>query len=181
MATDYSADELLEFLQHAADTGLMPAATARALAVASRRVVDILSDKERADVRTLDVAAVVKRFANKRARDFTPTSITEYGRRFQRAIALFIEWRSDPAAFSVPTRATVVSRAQARAALPHESPVATASQTPVPAPHHRLGSGYESSFPVRAGVVVTISNIPVDLTGGEAERLAQFVRLLSLE
>ena len=46
MANGYSADDLLEFLDHAGDKGLMPAATAQALAVATRNVLGILSDVE---------------------------------------------------------------------------------------------------------------------------------------
>ena len=44
MANGYSADDLLEFLDHAGDKGLMPAATAQALAVATRNVLAIHSD-----------------------------------------------------------------------------------------------------------------------------------------
>jgi hypothetical protein len=185
MANDYSGEDLLQFLDHAADKGLMPAATARALAVASRSVLDILSADERADLRRLDVGAVVKRFTNKRARDFNPASLKEYGRRFQRAVSLFIQWRDDSATFSVPTRATARSRSQAR--------TDATSDRSASGPYHLRdafhpgdpqttgSSGYQSSFPVRAGVVVTISNIPADLTKPEAERLAQFVRVLPLE
>ena len=46
MANSYSADDLLEFLDHAGDKGLMPAATAQALAVATRNVMGILAEDE---------------------------------------------------------------------------------------------------------------------------------------
>jgi hypothetical protein len=45
MENAYSVDDLLEFLDHAGDRGLMPAATAQALAVASRNVLGILGDE----------------------------------------------------------------------------------------------------------------------------------------
>lgn len=38
---------------------------------------------------------------------------------------------------------------------------------------------YQTAFPVRPGHVVTVSNIPLDLSAAEAERLAQFIRLLA--
>lgn len=40
--------------------------------------------------------------------------------------------------------------------------------------------GYDTALPIRPGHVVTISNIPHDLTTTEAERLAQFIRLPAL-
>lgn len=40
---------------------------------------------------------------------------------------------------------------------------------------------YRSSVPVRPGLVVTLVNIPNDLTSAEAERIAGFVRMLALD
>jgi hypothetical protein len=186
MATDYSGEDLLEFLNHAAERGLMPAATARALAVATRRVLESLTDQERADVRQLDLGVVIKRFVNKRAKDFNPSSLREYGRRFQRAVDLFRQWRENPATFSVRTRATAPARKRAKGAtsvsseLPSLGDFQTA--TAVPGPTSGVTpSGYQSSFPIRPGTVVTIVNIPPDLSKTEAERLAQFVRMLALD
>jgi hypothetical protein len=180
MATDYSGEKLLDFLNHAAERGLMPAATTRALAVASRRLLEILTDEERADVRQLDLAAVTKRFGNKRAKDFNPSSLREYGRRFQRAVDLFGQWRDNPATFSVRTRATAQARKRAKgevniggeASSQGESQTVTSALNP---------SGYQSSFPIRPGIVVTLTNIPGDLSKAEAERLAQFVRMLAFD
>jgi hypothetical protein len=74
MTNAYSTDDLLEFLDHAAKRGLMTTATAQALAVASRNVLGVLTAEERADLSRLDIDAVVKRFVNKRAKDFNPAS-----------------------------------------------------------------------------------------------------------
>jgi hypothetical protein len=40
---------------------------------------------------------------------------------------------------------------------------------------------YNSSLPVRPGVVVTLANVPYDLTKAEAERLVGFIRLLAVD
>ncbi|MHB8564318.1 MAG: hypothetical protein ACYDDA_10335, partial [Acidiferrobacteraceae bacterium] len=40
---------------------------------------------------------------------------------------------------------------------------------------------YRSALPVRPGLVVTLVNIPYDLTSAEAERLADFVRMLPVK
>jgi hypothetical protein len=176
MATEYSVDDLLEFLDHASDRGLMPAATAQALAVASRNVMGVLSDQERKDLGSQDLNGIVKRFNNKRAKDFNPSSLKEYGRRVHRAVDLFLRWRSDPANFTVKTRATSGSR---RKGKPHDSSESSESLGSE-MPSSPLGA-YSSSVQVRPGSVVTIANIPPDLSKTEAERIANFVRMLAVE
>ena len=178
MANAYSADDLLEFLDHAGDKGLMPAATAQALAVATRNVLGILSDAEKADLRQLDLDAIVRRFTNKRAKDFNPSSLKEYGRRIRRAVDLFLSWRDDPANFTVKTRATTGPRKKDKE-LGGDEPMTRETCTEQ-APDEVAGT-YRSAIPIRPGLVVTLVNIPNDLTSAEAERIAGFVRMLALE
>lgn len=175
----YSTEDLLEFLVHASERGLMPAATAGALAVSVRNVFGVLDPAERVDIRQLDMAGVAKRFNNKRAKDFSPASLKEYARRVQRAVDLFIGWKTDPANFTVKTRAT------SKAARKDRQERASASDAPemtfrdtAPVPASGTGS-YQSAFPVRPGHVVSLANIPDDLTADEADRLAAFVKMLA--
>lgn len=191
MSNEYGATALLEFLGHAADRGLMPAATAQALGVACRNIFQVLEDEEKADLRALDLDAVVKRFSNRRAHDFNPRSLREYGRRLKRAVEIFIAWRTDPAGFSVQTRAPKRAVKSGRGAPPratHASgsdhgaaalvPV-SANATVVPLTG-TLTEVYNTSFPVRPGMVVTLMGVPADLTSAEAERLAGFVKVLAV-
>lgn len=177
MTNGYSADDLLEFLDHAGDKGLMPAATAQALAVAARNVLAILSDVEKADLRQLDLETAVKRFTNKRAKDFNPASLKEYGRRVHRAVSLFLAWREDPANFTVKTRTTSASRKKGKGTA-NDQPVARDAKEQA---LDEVAGTYRSSVPVRPGHVVTLVNIPNDLTTAEAERIAGFVKMLALE
>lgn len=39
---------------------------------------------------------------------------------------------------------------------------------------------FETTVPVRQGQLVTISNVPKDLTAAEAIRLAEFVKMLAV-
>lgn len=179
MPTGHSVEDLLDFLNHAAERGLMPAATAQALAVATRNVFAVLEDSERENLPFDDIDGVLRRFNNKRARDFNPASLKEYGRRVKRAIEMYLRWREDPSNFSVKTRATSSGRQKDRAnrqpdvsatrPLPQDTPPTAVSTS----------SGYQTAFPVRPGQVVTVSNIPHDLSTAEAERLAGFIRLLA--
>jgi hypothetical protein len=185
MANEYSVEDLLDFLAHAGDRGLMPAATAQALAVASRNVFGVLADNERADLRNADLDAVVKRFTNKRAREFNPSSLKEYARRARRAMELFLQWRENPANFSVKTRTTNATKKKdrpSRAEPPSISPTeGGVVERPLPQQRSQERGGFQSAFPIRPGRVVTISNIPEDLTTAEADRLAQFVRMLAVQ
>ncbi len=181
MANGYSLADLQDFLAHASDRGLLPAATATALGVASRNIFGVLDAKESQNLSEIDLDAVIKRFTNKRAKDFNPSSLKEYGRRVRKAVELFLRWRNDPANFTTRTRSTTVSRSK-------ESPIRSepASKNPerasgVASTSPRDAGGYQSSFPIRAGTVVTILNLPPDLTPAEAQRLATFVKMLAVE
>jgi hypothetical protein len=179
MDASYSADALIDFLDHAAQRGLMPAATASAFAVASRNVLGILEPEEKADLRRLDLDGVIKRFTNKRARDFNPSSLKEYGRRLKKAVDYFIAWRDDPANFAVKTRSTTPAKKGAKAKTSEPHVPAAPGQTP-PTDDGNPDT-YQTSIPVRPGQIITVSNIPHDLTASEAERLATFIRMLVTE
>ncbi|MGI8812739.1 MAG: hypothetical protein ACR2IH_09475 [Pyrinomonadaceae bacterium] len=177
MANQYAMDDLLDFLSHIGDKGLVPVATAQALAVATRNVFGALEEDEQKNIGGLNLDAIIKRFNNKRARDFSPASLKEYGRRVRRAIELYEQWKDNPANFSVETRAPRKSKKESV-----HFPADTSNNGPNEVQHapNRVGT-FQSSFPVGSGRVITLSNIPEDLTSSEAERLAQFVRMLSVD
>jgi hypothetical protein len=181
MANGYSVSDLLDFLSHASDKGLMPAATATALGVASRNVLGVLDGDEPQDVRRLDLDGVIRRFTNKRAKDFNPSSLKEYGRRVRKAVELFLSWREDPANFTVKTRATTNVRRKDQNSRPEPIPAETSRPGGTAVTPAQDRGGYQSAFPVRPGTVVTVFNIPNDLTPAEAERLAKFVKMLAVE
>jgi hypothetical protein len=178
MTNTYSMDDLLSFLDHAAKRGLMPAATAQAMGVASRNVLGVLTEDEKKDLGQVDIDAVISRFTNKRAKDFNPSSLKVYDQRARRAITLFLDWRNDPANFTVKTRAPR-NTAKRRNGTPDnrsQAPDAPAAAVPT-----KIDGTYQSSLPVRPGVVVTLMNIPTDLTPVEAERLAGFIKMLAVK
>ena len=181
MTNNYSLEDLLDFLSHTANKGMMPTATSRALAVAARNVFGVLDKEEQKNIGALNLEAVIKRFNNKRAKDFNPGSLKEYGRRVQRALELYEQWKDNPGEFSVKTRSSATRRKSVKTtrndATGDETPVST---TIVQPPATRLGT-FQSSFPVGQGRVVTLSNIPEDLTMAEAKKLAQFVQMLAVE
>ncbi|MCC6317901.1 MAG: hypothetical protein IT361_09440 [Gemmatimonadaceae bacterium] len=176
MAHEYSVDDLIDFLEYAGDCGLLPATTAQTLTAAARTVLGVLDDDERQHLDQQDLDVVVDRFTEQRGKDFYPSSIREYARRVHRAVGLFRRWREDPDGFGAQGRASSGARRRERAGdagapfVDADDPAA-ACRTPRPGRYH-------SALAVRPGVVVTLSNVPCDLTGEEAERLATFVRML---
>jgi hypothetical protein len=182
MANEHSLEDLLGFLSHASDRGLMPAATAQALAVACRNVFGVLTEPEKADLRKVNLDEVIRRFTNKRAKEFNPSSLTAYGRRVHRAVDHFLAWRSDPAGFKVKTRSTNSGRKRERE-TPDESPSQPGlrRETTVDAAPLSADGSYATSVPVRPGQLVTITGIPDDLTNAEAERLSEFIKMLVVE
>lgn len=188
MQSGHSLEDILDFLNHAGSRGLMPVATAQALSVATRNVFAVLDDAEKASLPLDDLDGVIRRFNNKRAREFSPSSLKEYARRVRRAVEMYLQWKNDPANFTVKTRATNPARKrdqangrvmESTAQNGAEADVGSAGiRAPVSATPGTTG-GYSTAFPVRMGQVVTVSNIPLDLTTGEAERLAQFIRMLA--
>ncbi len=179
MSNAFSADDLLEFLEHAAEKGLLPPATAAALAVASRNILGVLTEEERKDLARLDLEAAIRRFHNKRAKDFTGPTLKEYGRRLQRAVTMFLDWREDPANFRPVTRATSPARKRKNNSEAEDEAELTARASgPVP----QLAPGtYQTSVPLSVDRIVTLVNVPADLTKAEAKRLAAFVEMLAID
>jgi hypothetical protein len=181
---EYSSSAVLDFLVHAAERGMMPSATAVALAVACRNVFEILEPSEAVDLRGVDLDRVVARFVNKRADDFNPSSLREYGRRVKRAWELFSDWKRDPASFAPKTRATAGKKTAGRSDRWAGEPAPPMTTSPSPTVTHVRESyapnegTYSTSVLIRRGHIVTLSNLPTDLTDDEAERLAAFARML---
>jgi hypothetical protein len=181
MTNQYSLDDLIDFLDHTRKKGLMPAATAQALAVASRNVIGVLDNEEQENIAGIDIDATIKRFNNKRAKDFTPESLKVYGSRVRRAIELFEQWKTNPAEFSVKTRNSSPRRTLTKLRqnfVENEEP--SVSPLDLQIPTSRPGT-FQSSCPVGPGRVITLSNIPEDLTSNEAGKLANFVKMLAVD
>ena len=178
MTNDYTMEDLLDFLTHSGDKGFVPAATAQALAVAARNVLGVLEENEQKNIGALDLDAVIKRFNNKRAKDFNPASLIEYARRVRRAIELYEQWKENPADFSVKTRAPRKQKKDSQANPPMRN-LDSSNGDVQPTPN--LNGTFQSSFPVGSGRIITVSNIPNDLTSTEAKKLSEFVLMLAID
>jgi len=91
----HSLDALAQFLDTAAGRGWLPANTAGGLKSACTRVLSILDDGDRADIRGIDIEAALHRFANLNP-EVSPDSLRTYRARLSRAIEMFTQYRADP-------------------------------------------------------------------------------------
>ena len=174
--TDYSREALLEFLNYAADKGLLNKNTASARRAAAGSMLSILDDAEARDVRTLDIDDLTNRFANIYAKKYTPESLRVYRSRLKSSIDDFVRYAENPAGFKMPS-----------AAKPQKKPASgkaqTATSTSLPAvvdPDERPVTSQairtiDVPIPLRGSCIVMINGLPADLTGPEAERIANVI------
>src|SRR2546425_702197 len=100
--------QLVEHWNWAAEKGAMNQHTAHALRAACTNVLGALENWEEIDISGINVDDLVRRFKNKRARDFSPSSLDAYERRFRNAVASFLAYAKDPGGWKPVTRSTRV-------------------------------------------------------------------------
>ena len=169
---DYSRDALARFIDFVVDKGLVNASTAQGWRVATGKVLEELSEEERADVRRIDVDAVFRAFLNRNPGRLSPVSVGEYRRRVGRAIEEFVKWVENPGGYGARSgawQARLDSRPRLRAAPPireRERPAEMSAE------------GIALSYPLRPGFLAQVV-IPRDLTVDEARRMGAFLLTLA--
>lgn len=172
MANDkYSANALLKFLIFAAEKGMLKRATAENRRNASKRILDILEIEEKNDLRNIGVEKVFNRFQNLKGHEISPSSLNIYKSRFKASLTDFLSWADNPSAFKT------ASATRSRKKDQEDGADRTGKSTPPK--HHINVNDIAFPIPIREGVVVTISNIPNDLTEEEAKKIAAVVQALA--
>lgn len=180
---DYSLNALNNFFEYAAKKGLIKENTAMSRKRATNQILSILDQHELVDLREVDINHTFDRFQNLQGTGFRPESLRVYKSRFRKALADFFAYTNDPATFK-PIGIQRSSPKAKKESAPREQMTTTGSgeghRTPKPLSEQgsTLHSDKSISIPVplRAGLTVSIHNIPADLTSQEAERLAAIVR-----
>lgn len=181
---------LLLFLDFLIQKGYMRVPTGQSMKTAVKEVLSATQGTdawEEVDLDAIDAADVIRRFETLRAMKFSSGSLNTYSGRFQRALTMFQDFRSNPATWRPvkqrSTRSAKVNIAPARPAAPAEASeprgnVATTDPPIHPSTHRPTVITYP--FPLRDGVLASI-DLPADLTGREARRLAAFINSLAIE
>jgi len=185
MSADFSKAALLRFLDTIGTQGLANPSTAHGFKVACTKILADLSTEEEGDVRKVDVDTAIRRFANKNPGTLSPSSLTEYGRRVNRAISEFNKYVENPAGFKPIGRGSSgSSKVKKNARKGRKSPKGgsgevdrphTPSFTP-PTP----SAGLTLAFPLRGDFLAQVV-VPRDMKIEEAKRLSAFIMTLSPE
>lgn len=179
---NYSLDHLTKFLDIAASQGLLNRATAQSRKVAASKVLGVLEDPQKSDLRDVDIDEALKRFGNLERGKLKPASLQVYGTRTRSALKDFISWVDDPINFkaSVSPRSTSpatskkASRRSGGSKRQHDEPATDGAQENTP-----QGQGFRITVPLRMGTqLVEVRNLPTDLTAQDVKRITAVLNAL---
>ena len=170
---DTSAESFIRFWDYVSKRGLMKMNTARSLAASSRQVLSVDNRWEELDVTSLDVDGLIDRFKNLRALDYKPETLNVYGRRFRRALGLYLEYLEDPSGWK-----PVAQRGGGRELKKGTESASVKMRTAFEPSFVDSGSKLMSyPFPLRGDCVVHL-RLPGDLTAKDVARLTSFLEAL---
>jgi hypothetical protein len=99
-----SKDNLFDFLDFAAEKGLLKKSTAAARKDASRIVLKILDEDEAADLSRVDLENVIQRHRNLAGGKIMPRTLAAYESRTRTAVRDFLEYFENPSAWRPSTQ-----------------------------------------------------------------------------
>ena len=192
MVKDYSLDALNRFLDYALEKGLLKSETAKSRKTAVNKILEKITDEQRADVRKIDLDLEADHFANRQGAGYIPASLQTYKSRARTALADFEAYVDNPMTFK-PAGANngkAASKSGAGSAVRKPKPgkakeateVNKSVQPATAAPAASLPAveeGLTFPVPIRPGMIVQLRGVPFDLTAAEAEKIAQVVKALA--
>jgi len=180
---------MIAFLNYAIKKNELVEATAVALRTGVKRVLETDDALPQAEVRSMDLDDVVRRFRNKYRGQFKDQSLNDYEKRFRQTAEMYVKWLdNDPSWRPAPRKASAPRRKAAEGASGAASGPAKPAQvrqngSMTANPGASVPAGVtmvDYPYPVRPGLLAQIS-LPEDLTAKEAERVAKFVASLAFE
>src|SRR6266566_1204883 len=96
--TEANGKSLVEHWTWAAKKGLMNKNTTNGIRSAVVKVLSVLENWEDADIKALDVEQTLTRFQKLKKKDYMPTVLETYKRRFRLAVASYLSYLRDPGA-----------------------------------------------------------------------------------
>lgn len=175
MDSRYSEAELFKFLDYLGSKGLMNESTANARRVAAQKVLSVLEDGEKTDIRKVNRGDVFQRFTNKHGRDFTPGSLATYRQRFVSALDDFIKYVDNPATFK-PAAMPRAPRQSSSGSTERRTSQSRDQDADHSAPRAPLGL-LPYPIPLPSGNLAQLS-IPPSITDADAERIISVVSMM---
>jgi hypothetical protein len=176
-ADDYTPDRLMAFLRDAAMQGRINPAVAKSRQSAIEQLFVELDDRERADIRRIDVDRLCQRLHKLQDSSIRPEVVMVYNKRVQAALADYFAWLDNPQAFSSiggdgfrkEKRHAASDKEIAREQKALEEITLSASEWPADL----------IAVPLREDRTVYVQNLPLDLTAREARKIARVIQAMA--
>jgi len=174
MATnDYTPDRLMAFLRDGAVKGLINPAVAKSRLSAVEQLFVELDERERADIRRIDVDRLCQRLHKLQDSSIRPEVVMVYNKRVQAALADYFAWLDNPQTFSSiggdglrkEKRHVATDKETSRETKALEEITLSASEWPADL----------VAVPLREDRTVYVQNLPLDLTRQEAQKLSRVI------
>jgi hypothetical protein len=173
---DYTPERLLEFLREAPTQGVLNPAVARSRASAIEQLFTALTPQERADIRLIDIDRLVGRVHKIQGSTIRPEVVELYRRRVDEAIVDYLAWLASPTTFATISGHTL--RRDIRGmAVDADNPEETRALEDIALATSDRPKDY-LSVPLREGLTVYITNLPLDLSAAEAGKISRVVTAL---
>ncbi len=166
----YTAEALLNFLKQAGMEGLINPATARARRKALEQLAGELTDDERADIRQIDVDDLLSRFHKLEGSSIRSETLQIYGQRVASALDEYLGWLENPETFTRARRERLRSFSRSESLTPEQQAAEQVTLEAIENPSNVV------PVPIRDDHVVYLANLPLDLSGEEADRIARVIR-----
>ena len=176
-ADDYTPDRLMAFLRDAAMQGRINPAVAKSRQNAIEALFVELDERERADIRRIDVDRLCQRLHKLQDSSIRPEVVAVYNKRVQAALADYFAWLDNPQGFSSiggdgfrkEKRHVASDKEVAREQKALEEITLAASEWPADL----------VAVPLREDRIVYVQNLPLDLTAREARKIARVIEALA--
>ena len=176
-ADDYTPDRLMAFLRDAAMQGRINPAVAKSRQSAIEQLFVELDERERADIRRIDVDRLCQRLHKLQDSSIRPEVVMVYNKRVQAALADYFAWLDNPQGFSSiggdgfrkEKRHAASDKEIAREQKALEEITLAASEWPADL----------VAVPLREDRIVYVQNLPLDLTAREARKIARVIQALA--
>jgi len=188
----FSSKEMFQFIDFIGDRGIVNESKAKNWKGATQQFLAILADEEKTDLRNLDLDHLFERFGNIKRTSMSGSSIKIYGSRFKGALNDFLSWAEDPANYRHSGR-TITPGSDTKSKNSKSGVAKTTSKKPDPqASSHKEVPEQQSSpqpvenrvvvfpIPISGGRIVTINNLPHELTKADAEKIGSVIRALAM-
>jgi hypothetical protein len=175
---DYTQERLLQFLREAPTQGVLNPAVARSRANAIEHLFPVLTREERADIRLIDVDRLVGRLHKIEGSTLRPEVVELYRQRVHEALLDYLAWLANPKTFATISGNTLRRDFHVFAPASENAEEARALEDIALATSERRKDYI--SVPLRADLTVYITNLPLDLSAAEADKISRMVSAMAL-